>query len=79
MKQRRYKTILTTVGLYALRDKLKIIDEQGWVGETVIDEVKPALYQTAGEIEALATAHEKNYKGVVATLREISQLLKSKL
>jgi hypothetical protein len=67
------------VGLYALRDKLKIIDEQGWIGETVVDEVKPALHQTVGEVESLAAAHEKNYKGVVATLREISQLLKSKL
>ena len=67
------------VGLYAIRDKLKVIDEQGWFGETVIDEVKPTLYQIASELESLATAHEKNYKGIVATLREISQLLKSKL
>jgi hypothetical protein len=65
--------------LYAYRDKMKTVDDQNWLGETVPEEVKPFLYQLIVEGEKLIANYSTFYRTPTETIREMVQLMKSKL
>ena len=65
--------------LYAYRDKCKQLNELGWLSnETVPEETKPYLHEFIAEGESLISEFGK-YRGIVATLTEIINFVRSRL